>query len=70
MQQLEKKVQNLENGNYSLKDKIQVLENENDKIKNQNNNFKEFIVENGLKENFKKFKEKNLEDMQLQEREV
>ena len=34
MQQLEKKVQNLENENYSLKDKIQVLENENDKIKN------------------------------------
>mgnify|MGYP003503948132 FL=1 len=70
MQQLEKKVQNLENGNYSLKDKIQVLENENDKIKNQNNNFKEFIVENGLKKKKKKFKEKNLEDIQLQEREV
>lgn len=70
MQLLENKVQNLENENYSLKDKIQILENENDKIKDKNNNFKEYIVENGLKENFKKFKEKKFQDIEIQEREI
>lgn len=70
MQLLENKVQNLENENYSLKDKIQILENENDKIKDKNNNFKEYIVENGLKEDFKKFKEKKFQDIEIQEREI
>ena len=69
MQLLEKKVQNLENENYSLKDKVQVLENENDKIKDKNNSFKEYIVENGLKEDFKKFKERKIEDIEI-EREI
>lgn len=70
MQQLEKKVQILENENYSLKENFQSLKIENDKIKDKNNNFKEFIVENGLKEDFKKYKQKILEDIQLQDREI
>lgn len=70
LQLLENKVQNLENENYFLKDKIQVLENENDKIKDKNNNFKEFIVENSLKEDFKKFKERKIEDIEMKEREI
>ncbi len=70
MQQLEKKVQILENENYSLKENFQSLKIENDKIKDKNNNFKEFIVENGLKEDFKKHKQKILEDIQLQDREI
>ncbi|MCT7574101.1 hypothetical protein N5U00_02060 [Aliarcobacter butzleri] len=70
MQQLENKVQNLENENYSLKDKIEELENENDKIKDKNNNFKEYIIENNLKEDFKKFKEKKIQDIEIQEREI
>lgn len=68
MQQLEKKVQNLENENYSLKDKIQILENENDIIKEKNNIFKEFVVENNLKEDFKNFKKR--EDIEIKEREI